>query len=76
MSDPTPAERRRRWINIGEMVAVAGLIVSGLALWNSWGRGEEKVVVGTPPRTIPLALRGTVEDDGKVISLSPAEPRQ
>ena len=73
MPDPS-SESRRRWINIGEIVAVAGLIVSGLALWNSWGRGGDKVVVGTPPRTVALALRGTVEDEGKALSLAPAEP--
>ena len=35
----TPAERaeraatRRRWINLGEFVAVAGLIIAGISLW-------------------------------------------
>lgn len=38
----TPAERaeaaavRRRWITLGEVVAVAGLLISALALWNSY----------------------------------------
>lgn len=38
----TPADQaeaaaiRRRWINLGEIVAVAGLIISALALWNSF----------------------------------------
>ena len=42
MTDLTPSEQRRRWINIGEIIAVAGLFISGLALWNSWGRGDDK----------------------------------
>ncbi|MBY0581580.1 MAG: hypothetical protein K2P68_01505 [Sphingomonas sp.] len=38
----TPAEKaeaaaiRRRWITLGEFVAVAGLIISALAFWNSF----------------------------------------
>lgn len=38
----TPAEKaeaaaiRRRWITLGEVVAIAGLIISALALWSSW----------------------------------------
>jgi hypothetical protein len=44
MSDEkqTPAERkeaaaiRRRWITLGEVLAVIGVLISGLALWNSW----------------------------------------
>lgn len=74
MAEPTPAQTRRRWINIGEVVAVAGLLISGLALWNSWGRNDDKpavVVEGEKP--IPLALRGTVEDEGKAMRLAPVE---
>lgn len=74
MADPTPAEQRRRWINIGEIVAVAGLTISGLALWNSWGRDEPKpAVVIEKQRFIPLALRGNVEDDGRALVISPVE---
>ena len=38
----TPEERkeaaaiRRRWITLGEILAVVGVLISGLALWNSW----------------------------------------
>lgn len=45
MSDPTspssPADKaeaaaiRRRWINLGELVAIAGLIIAGVTLWLS-----------------------------------------
>ncbi|OYY69387.1 hypothetical protein [Sphingomonas sp. 28-63-12] len=27
---------RRRWVTLGEIVAIAGLIISALALWSSW----------------------------------------
>ena len=38
----TPLERaeaarvRRRWINLGELVAVLALVISALTLWNSY----------------------------------------
>lgn len=75
MTEPqSPA--RRRWVNVGEGVAVVGLVISGLALWNSWGREDSKpaVVVEDHARTIPLALRGKVEDEGKRLAIAPVEP--
>ena len=46
-ADPSEqAERRairRRWINVGEIVAVAGLIVAALSLYLGWsGRREDE----------------------------------
>jgi hypothetical protein len=78
MSDKstTDAQIRRRWINLGEFVAVAGLAISALALWNSWRSSEEKTettVVEREQRPIPLALRGRVEDDGKQLVIGPVE---
>ncbi len=69
------AETRRRWINIGEIVAVAGLIISALALWNSWkSDGNNTTIVEKGPTAIPLTLRGAAEDEGKTLVLSPVEP--
>jgi hypothetical protein len=80
MTDPkaSDAQIRRRWINLGEFVAVAGLVISGLALWNSWSgdKAEDKsapVVAVEKARAIPLALRGKVQDEGKSIVLAPVE---
>lgn len=75
MADLTPSEQRRRWINIGEIVAVAGLLVSGLALWNSWGRDESKAptTIVEQRTAIPLALRGTAQDDGRALVVTPVE---
>lgn len=75
MPDPQPADNaRRRWINLGEGVAVVGLIISGLALWNSWSKDDRPAVVVEHARAIPLALRGRVEDDGKRLAIAPVEP--
>lgn len=73
---PTDAQIRRRWINLGEFVAVAGLLISALALWNSWRGGNaesETKVVEADQKPIPLALRGSVEDDGKRLTIAPVE---
>jgi len=73
--DPQPTDQtRRRWINLGEGVAVIGLLISGLALWNSWSKDDRPAVVVEHARAIPLALRGKVEDDGKRLAIAPVEP--
>ena len=75
MPDPQSTDsNRRRWINLGEGVAVIGLIISGLALWNSWSKDDRPKVVVEHARAIPLALRGKLEDDGKRLAIAPVEP--
>ena len=74
----TPTERRRRlrWLTLAEFVGVAAVIISGLALWNSWndGKAEKPVIAVEQRRSVPVVLRGKVEDGGKAITLSPVEP--
>ena len=74
---PTDAQIRRRWINLGEFVAVAGLLISALALWNSWrgdgGAEAEARVVEKEQEPFALALRGSVEDEGKRMVIAPVE---
>lgn len=47
MSNETPQERaearalRRRWITIGEAVAVAGVVIAGLGFWNSYQERQD-----------------------------------
>ena len=72
MSEPVHVTRRR-WINLGEGVAVIGLIISGLALWNSWSKEDRPAVVVEKARTVPLALRGRLEGDGKRLAIAPVE---
>jgi hypothetical protein len=33
---PDQARTRRRWVSLAELVAVAGVIIGALTLWNSW----------------------------------------
>ena len=66
---------RRRWINLGELIALAALIVSGLGVWIAWkNNSEDKPTrVVEQKSSVPLALRGTVDSEGRVITLVPAD---
>jgi hypothetical protein len=88
MSDnkQTPEERReaaairRRWITLGEILAVIGVLISGLALWNSWSersaaeqeRAAEKAKQDNVSRTLLLKPSGS----GKRLALAAHDPDQ
>jgi hypothetical protein len=88
MSDDrqTPAERkeaaaiRRRWITLGEVLAVIGVLISGLALWNSWSerstaekeRTAEKAKQASVSRIVILRSSG----GGKRLALAAHDPDQ
>lgn len=69
------SERRRRWITVGELIALAALIVSAIGVWISWkssdGDKETRIVEQHP--SIPLTLRARREDDGARLEISPVE---
>lgn len=78
----TPAEKaearaiRRRWLTIGELVAVAGVIIAGVSLWVSWAdkRDEASQKANAASKAAAaetrLDLRATVSDGGKQAVLS------
>jgi hypothetical protein len=88
MSDDrqSPAERkeaaaiRRRWITLGEVLAVIGVLISGLALWNSWSersaaekeRVAEKAQQANVSRIVILKASGP----GKRLALTAHDPDQ
>ena len=78
--DPTAQARRRsrlRWITLGEAIAIAALLLSGLGLWHEWNRREDKSIAVIDKRTaVPLVLRGRVADDGRSIEIAPVESSQ
>lgn len=81
----TPAEKaearaiRRRWLTIGELVAVAGVVIAGLSLWLSWsndraGKAErkaEKVAEASKAARVTFTARA----DGDALVLSDPEHR-
>ena len=70
----TKAKKRSklRWITLGEAIAIAALILSGLGLWHEWNKPAEKPAAEAP-RAIALALRGRVTNDGRDIEIAPVE---
>jgi hypothetical protein len=75
MSESPESKRSRlRWVTLGEAIAIAALMLSGLGLWREWNKADDKPVVVEKERaTIPLALRGKVLDDGRSLEISPIE---
>lgn len=73
---------RRRWITLGEILAVAAVLISGLTLWNSYqerqdaaaDRAASKQDAKAEAQT--LLLRGTPDKGGKRLTLAPLDPNQ
>ena len=64
---------RLRWVTLGEAIAIAALILSGLGLWHEWNKREESKVIVEKPTSIPLALGGRVTNEGRNLEISPIE---
>lgn len=82
---PTPTEKaeaaaiRRRWITLGEVVAVAAVVISALTFWNSWSERQDAAAERQAERAAEskekavssaVLLTGSVEDDGATLALS------
>jgi len=76
MSESPEARARRRWINLGEMIALAALVVSAVGVWIAWkSSSEDKPTrVVEQHSSVPLALRGSVDSDGRTLTIVPADP--
>jgi hypothetical protein len=72
----TDERTRRRWINLGEVIALAALAVSAVGVWIAWksSADDKPTRVVEQRQSIPLTLRGKVEDDGQRIEIAPVEP--
>ena len=76
MSESESERQRRRWITVGELIALAALIVSAIGVWISWkssDRPERTDRVVEQRQAIPLTLRGKREDDGGRLEINPVE---
>lgn len=76
------AKRKRRWLNVTEFVAVAGLLIAGLGLYNTWSdrrnAAEEKQAAAADEAEARarLDLRATVEDGRRVVLTDPRHELQ
>ncbi len=67
----TPAQRRRRWLTIGEIVGVLALVISAASLWDSHQqRVEDKAKLGTRAAAKPLMLTSHAGDDGRLLTIT------
>lgn len=70
------AQTRRRWITLAELVAVAGLIIAALTLYNNWQERREAAAAKQVEDAVErrektrFILRGTVSDSGRSIVLT------
>lgn len=88
MSEPreTSEERkeaaaiRRRWITLGEVLAVIGVLISGLALWNSWSERsaaeKERAVAKAQQADVSRTLLLKPSGGGKRLALAAHDPDQ
>lgn len=73
---------RRRWITLGEVLAVVAVVISGLTLWNSWSERSstqaEKAAEAKQSSTkaVTLILRAQASGNGRTLELSPASAEQ
>ena len=67
------SERRRRWITLGELIALAALLVSGLGVWISWksSSSDKTTRVVEQHQPVPLVLRGIPDSDGSTMIIAP-----
>lgn len=73
MSDTAPSTTRRRWINLGEIVAVLALLISAASFWDArLERQREAAMAARPAQLPPLVLTGSVEDDGELLRIAAA----
>lgn len=72
----TDSQTRRRWITLGEIIALLALIVSAAGVWIAWksSNQEKSERVVEQHSSVPLALRGTADADGRTLTIVPADP--
>jgi len=72
---------RRRWITLGEILAVIAVLISGLTLWNSWSERHDSDAVKqmeaqtASTRSARLVLTATASSDDS-LALRPASAEQ
>ncbi len=66
---------KRRLINLGELIALAALVVSAIGVWIAWksSGNDQPTKVVEERQAIPLTLRAKADRDGRELEISPVE---
>jgi cytoskeletal protein RodZ len=84
----TPQEReeaarvRRRWLNLGEVIAILAVVISALTLWNSYRERTNSEAehaqesAQSAKKAAVLILKATPDKDGRTLSLAPRSDDQ
>ncbi|WP_404712685.1 hypothetical protein [Sphingomonas sp. MMS24-J13] len=84
----TPQERaeaarvRRRWLNLGEILAIGAVAISGLTFWNSYAERKNNEAehaaesAQSAKKAVVLTLRSSADKDGRTLSLTPRADNQ
>lgn len=66
----------RRFVSLGEVIALAALIVSAVGVWIAWksSNGDKMTRVVEQRPAVPLSLRGNVDRDERALTIVPADP--
>lgn len=72
MSEDSRRRARLRWITVGEAVAIAAVLISGLGLWNSYEDRHQAQAdkAAESIRHAPFAMRAAPNGDGSVLTLT------
>ena len=68
-------EKKRSRVALGEIIALAALIVSAFGVWIAWkssGKDEPTRIV-EQKSAVPLALRGSANSGGQTLTIIPAD---
>jgi hypothetical protein len=76
MNKETTRRSRLRWITLGEAVAVAAVLISGLGLWINYEdrqqvRADKAAEASRATSPAPFYLRAGASSDGSTLALSP-----
>lgn len=84
----TPREReeaarvRRRWLNLGEVVAILAVLISGLTFWNSYRERTNseaehaQEAKESAKKAATLILKAGPDKDGRTLALTPRADEQ
>jgi hypothetical protein len=76
MSEESKRRSRLRWITLGEAVAIAAVVISGIGLWQGYvdrreDRSEKAQEEARATSPAPFYLRASADADGSTLSLRP-----